>query len=159
MGGVGVEFFNDVSLGFPPLNQTLARRIMEDTRVYDILVKGHRQVPPANLKLLEELIVRFSQMIVDFPEIKEMDINPLLIDDKQAMALDARVVIDLARVGKPFHSHDELVISPYPKRYEQVWRMRDGRSVLFRPIKPEDEPMWLEMFSKLFRRGNPLSVL
>jgi acetyltransferase len=146
MGGVGVEFFNDISLGFPPLNQTLARRIMEDTHVYDILVKGHRHVPPANLKLLEELIVRFSQLIVDFPEIKEMDINPLLIDDQQAMALDARVVIDLARVGKPIHSHDELVISSYPKRYEQVWRMRDGRSVLFRPIKPEDEHMWLEMF-------------
>jgi acetyltransferase len=119
---------------------------MEDTHVYDILVKGHRHVPPANLKLLEELIVRFSQLIVDFPEIKEMDINPLLIDDQQAMALDARVVIDLARVGKPIHSHDELVISSYPKRYEQVWRMRDGRSVLFRPIKPEDEHMWLEMF-------------
>ena len=146
MGGIGVEFFNDVSLGFPPLNQTLARRIIEDTRVHEILVKGHRSVPPANLKLLEELIVRFSQMIVDFPEIKEMDINPLLIDDKQAMALDARVVIDLARVGKPGHTFSELVISPYPKRYEQVWRMRDGRSVLFRPIKPEDEPMWLEMF-------------
>jgi acetyltransferase len=146
MGGVGVEFFNDVSLGFPPLNQTLARRIMEDTRVYEILVKGHRRIPPANLKLLEELIVRFSQMIVDFPEIKEMDINPLLVDDVQAIALDARVVIDLTRIGKRIDVTDELVISPYPKRYELVWRMRDGRSVLFRPIKPEDEPMWLEMF-------------
>jgi acetyltransferase len=146
MGGVGVEFFNDVSLGFPPLNQTLARRIMEDTRVHEILVKGFRRIPPANLKILEELIVRFSQMIVDFPEIKEMDINPLLVDDVQAIALDARVVIDLTRIGKRIDVKDELMISPYPKRYELVWRMRDGRSVLFRPIKPEDEPMWLEMF-------------
>ncbi|MFX1575668.1 MAG: bifunctional acetate--CoA ligase family protein/GNAT family N-acetyltransferase [Promethearchaeota archaeon] len=146
MGGIGVEFFNDVSLGFPPLNQTLARRIMEDTRVYRILKKGYRRVPPANLKMLEELIVRFSQMIVDFPEIKEMDINPLLIDDKQATSLDARVVIDLKRVGKKVESLEELVISPYPKRYEQIWCMRDGRSVLLRPIKPEDEPLWLEMF-------------
>jgi acetyltransferase len=146
MGGIGVEFFNDVSLGFPPLNQTLARRIMEDTRVHEILIKGHRRTPPANLKILEELIVRFSQMIVDFPEIKEMDINPLLVDDRQAIALDARVVIDLSRIGKRIEASEELVISPYPKRYELVWRMRDGRSVLFRPIKPEDEPMWLEMF-------------
>ncbi|MFW9832195.1 MAG: GNAT family N-acetyltransferase, partial [Candidatus Thorarchaeota archaeon] len=146
MGGIGVEFFKDVSLGFPPLNQTLARRIMEDTHVYQILKKGHRRIPPANLKLLEELIVRFSQMIVDFPEIKELDINPLLVDDKQAIALDARVVINLERVGKKVDPTKELVISPYPKRYEQVWRMRDGRTVLFRPIKPEDEPMWLEMF-------------
>jgi acetyltransferase len=146
MGGVGVEFFHDVSLGFPPLNQTLARRIMEDTKVYEILTKGHRRIPPANLKLLEELIVRFSQMIVDFPEIKEIDINPLFIDDKRAIALDARVVIDLARVDKKGDLTTDLVISPYPKRYEQIWRMRDGRPVLFRPIKPEDEPLWLEMF-------------
>ncbi len=146
MGGVGVEFFQDVSLGFPPLNQTLARRIMEDTRVYEVLVKGHRRTPPANLKLLEELIVRFSQMIVDFPEIKEMDINPLLVDDKQAIALDARIVIDLSRIEKKGDTPQELVISPYPKRYEQIWRIRDGRMVLFRPIKPEDEPLWLEMF-------------
>ncbi|MFX1318021.1 MAG: acetate--CoA ligase alpha subunit [Promethearchaeota archaeon] len=146
MGGVGVEFFHDVSLGFPPLNQTLARRIMEDTRVYEVLVKGHRQTIPANLKLLEELIVRFSQMIVDFPEIKEIDINPLLVDDKQAIALDARVVLDLSRIEKKSDTPQELIISPYPKRYEQIWRMRDGRTVLFRPIKPEDEPLWLEMF-------------
>ncbi|MFX1508762.1 MAG: bifunctional acetate--CoA ligase family protein/GNAT family N-acetyltransferase [Promethearchaeota archaeon] len=146
MGGVGVEFFNDVSLGFPPLNQTLARRIMEDTRVYEVLVKGYRRIPPVNLKLLEELIVRFSQMIVDFPEIKELDINPLLVDDKHVIALDARVVIDLSRIEKKGDSPQELVISPYPKRYEQIWRIRDGRTVLFRAIKPEDEPLWLEMF-------------
>ncbi|MFX1343024.1 MAG: acetate--CoA ligase family protein, partial [Promethearchaeota archaeon] len=72
MGGVGVEFFKDVAIGFPPLNQTLARRIMEETRVYQILKKGYRRTPPVNLKLLEELIVQFSQMIVDFPELVEI---------------------------------------------------------------------------------------
>jgi acetyltransferase len=146
MGGIGVEFFKDISIGFPPLNQTLARRIIEETRVYKILKQGHRRIPPANLKLLEELIVRFSQMVVEFPEIKEIDINPLLVDDKQAIALDARVVIDLEKIGKKIEPSKDLIISPYPKRYEMVWRMRDGRDVLFRPIKPEDEPMWLEMF-------------
>jgi acetyltransferase len=146
MGGVGVEFFKDVAIGFPPLNQTLARRIMEETRVYKILKKGHRRIRPANLKLLEELIVRFSQMVVDFPELKEIDINPLYIDEEQGIALDARIVIDLDRIGKTVAHSSELVISPYPKKYELVWRMRDGRTVLFRAIKPEDEPLWLEMF-------------
>ncbi len=146
MGGVGVEYFKDISIGFPPLNQILARRIMEDTRVYQILKKGHRRTPPANLKLLEELIVRFSQMVVDFPELKEIDINPLLASNKQIIALDARIVIDLDRIGKKIEPATELMINPYPKKYELVWRMRDGRTVLLRPIKPEDEPLWLEMF-------------
>ncbi|MDO8122831.1 MAG: GNAT family N-acetyltransferase, partial [Candidatus Hermodarchaeota archaeon] len=146
MGGVGVEFFKDVAIGFPPLNQTLARRIMEETRVYQILKKGYRRTPPANLKLLEELIVQFSQMMVDFPEIVEIDINPMLIDDKQAIALDARIAIDIERIDKRIDPASELVISPYPKKYELIWRMRDGRNVLFRPIKPEDELLWLEMF-------------
>ncbi|MFX0167723.1 MAG: acetate--CoA ligase alpha subunit [Candidatus Hodarchaeota archaeon] len=146
MGGMGVEFFKDVAIGFPPLNQTLARRIMEETRVFKILKHGHRRLPPANLKVLEELIVRLSQMVIEFPEIQEIDINPLLVDNKQAIALDARVVINLDRIGKKSEPSKELVISPYPKRYELIWRMRDGRNVLFRPIKPEDEPLWLEMF-------------
>ncbi len=146
MGGIGVEFFKDVTIGLPPLNQTLARRIMEETRVYEILRKGHRRIQPANLRLLEELIVRFSQMVVDFPELKEIDINPLLIDENQGTALDARVIIDLHQISKSIEPSSELVISPYPKKYELVWRMRDGRTVLFRPIKPEDEPLWLEMF-------------
>jgi acetyltransferase len=146
LGGVGVEFYHDVAVGLPPLNQTLARRIMAQTRIYQILQKGYRGVPPANLKLLEEVMVRFSQLIVDFPQLKEVDVNPLLIDDRHALALDARVVIDTDRVFADVQPHEHLVISPYPKRYELVWRMRDGRSVLLRPIKPEDEPMWLEMF-------------
>lgn len=145
MGGVGVELFKDVAVGLPPLNQTLARRMMEETKVYRLL-KGYRNVPPANLKLLEETMVRFSQMLVDFPQLKEVDINPLFINAKEAFALDARVVIDKERVFAKFEPHEHLVISPYPKRYETLWRLRDGRPVLLRPIKPEDEPLWLEMF-------------
>jgi acetyltransferase len=145
MGGVGVEFFKDVSVGLPPLNQTLARRIMEETKVYQLL-KGYRNMPPANLKLLEEIMVQFSQMLVDFPQLKEVDINPLFIDEKEALALDARVVFDKEKVFAKIEPHEHLVISPYPKKYETLWKLRDGRSVLLRPIKPEDEPMWLEMF-------------
>ncbi len=145
MGGVGVELFKDVAIGLPPLNQTLARRIMEQTMVYKLL-KGYRNMPPANLKLLEEILVRFSQMLVDFPQIKEVDINPLYINEKEAVALDARVIIDKTRVFAEIAPHEHLVISPYPKKYETLWKLQDGRTVLLRPIKPEDEPLWLEMF-------------
>ena len=145
MGGAGAEIYKDVAIGLPPLNQTLARRIMKETKVYQLL-KGYRNMPPANLKLLEEIMVRFSQMLVDFPQIKEVDINPLFINEEEALALDARVVIDKERVSAKIGSHEHLVISPYPKKYETTWRMRDGRTVLLRPIKPEDEPLWLEMF-------------
>jgi len=145
MGGVGVEVFKDVAVGLPPLNQTLARRIMEETKVYQLL-KGYRNLPPANLKLLEETMVRFSQMLVDFPQLEEVDINPLFIDEKEAFALDARIVIDKERVLVKLEPHEHLVITPYPKKYESLWRLRDGRTVILRPIKPEDEPLWLEMF-------------
>ena len=145
MGGVGVELFKDVATGLPPLNQTLARRIMEETKVYQLL-KGYRNMPPANLKLLEETMVRFSQMLVDFPQLKEVDINPLFINEKEAFALDARVVIDKEQVFAKLGPHEHLVISPYPKKYETLWKLRDGRTVLLRPIKPEDELLWLEMF-------------
>ena len=145
MGGIGVELYKDVAIGLPPLNQTLARRIMEETKVYQLL-KGFRNMPPANLKLLEELMVLFSQMLVDFPQLKEVDINPLFINEKEAFALDARIIIDKERVFSRFEPHEHLVISPYPKKYETLWKLRDSRTVLLRPIKPEDEPMWLEMF-------------
>jgi acetyltransferase len=145
MGGVGVEVFKDFALGLPPLNQTLARRIMEETKVFQLL-KGYRNVPPANIKQLEEIMVRFSQMLVDFPQLKEVDINPLLVNESQAIALDARIVINKERVFTKMEPHQHLVISPYPKKYETLWKLRDGRTVILRPIKPEDEPLWLEMF-------------
>jgi acetyltransferase len=145
MGGVGVEVFKDFAIGLPPLNQTLARRIMEETKVFQLL-KGFRSMPPANVKQLEEIMVRFSQMLVDFPQLKEVDINPILVNESQAIALDARIVIDKELVFAKLEPHQHLVISPYPKKYETLWRLRDGRTVLLRPIKPEDEPLWLEMF-------------
>lgn len=145
MGGVGVELFRDVAIGLPPLNQTLAKRIMEETKVYQLL-QGYRNMPPANINLLEEIMVRFSQMLVDFPQLREVDINPLFIDGERALALDARLVINSEQLYRMFEPHEHLVISPYPKKYEAIWRLRDGRTVLLRPIKPEDEPLWLKMF-------------
>jgi len=145
MGGIGVELFKDFAIGLPPLNQTLARRIMEETKVYRLL-KGYRNLPPANIKLLEEIMVLFSQMLIEFPQLKEVDINPLFINEEEAFVFDARIVIDRERLFQKFEPHQHLVISPYPKKYETLWKLRDGRTVLLRPIKPEDEPLWLEMF-------------
>jgi len=139
------EVFKNTSVGLPPLNQALVRRIIEDMPGYKRL-KGSKKMPPANLKLLEEIVVRFSQLLVDFPQIKDVNINPLLINEKEALALDAKILINKTRVATEFDPHEHLVISPYPKKYEMAWKMRDGRIVLLRPIKPEDEPMWLEMF-------------
>jgi acetyltransferase len=145
MGGVGVELFKDYSIGLPPLNTTLILRMMEETKIYRLL-KGYRQAPPANLKVLEETMLLFSQLLVDFPQIKEIDINPLLVNEKDACILDARIAIDKETVFKKLEPHEHLVISPYPKKYEILWNLENGQSVILRPIKPEDEPMWLEMF-------------
>ncbi|MCK4266741.1 MAG: GNAT family N-acetyltransferase, partial [Thermoplasmata archaeon] len=151
-GGTGVEIYKDFSIGLPPLNQILAMRMIEETKIYGLL-KGFRNKPPANLKLLEEIMVRFSNMLIDFPMIKEVDINPLLINEKNAFALDARIVIDKDKVFQEVEPQEHLVISPYPKRYELLWKLHDGRNVILRPIKPEDESMWLEMFKK-FSEGS-----
>jgi acetyltransferase len=145
MGGVGVELFKDYSIGLPPLNTTLARRMMEETKVYQLL-KGYRNMPPANLKLMDETVLMFSQLLIDFPQIKEIDINPLLVNEKETLALDARIIIDKENVFRKFEPHEHMVISPYPKKYELLWTLKDDREVLLRPIKPEDEPLWLEMF-------------
>jgi len=147
-GGVEVELYRDVAVGLPPLNRTLARRIMEETKVYQLL-KGFRDMPPANIKLLEEIMVRFSQILVDFPQLREIEINPMLVDEKEAFSLDARAVIDKERVLIRIEPHAHLVISPYPEKYRTLWRLKDGRPVILRPMRPEDEPMWLEMFHSL----------
>ena len=148
MGGVGVELFKDYSIGLPPLNTTLIHRMMEETKVYRLL-KGWRNAPAVDLKKLDETVLMFSQLLVDFPQIKEIDINPLLINEKEATVLDARIVVNKDAVCKRFEPHEHMVISPYPKKYEVLWLLKNGQEVLLRPIKPEDEPMWLEMFQSL----------
>jgi len=145
MGGVGVELYRDCAVAIPPLNTTLIRRMLEETKVYQIL-KGYRNQPRANLELLEKTLLLFSQLLVDFPQIKEIDINPLLLTESKVHILDARILIDKSLADRTVEAHSHLVISPYPKKYETRWRMPNGEEVLLRPIKPEDEPLWLEMF-------------
>jgi len=145
-GGIGVELFKDVSIGFPPLNQILARRMMEQTKIYDLLLSGYRNRPPANVALLEEILVRFSQMIIDFPQIKEVDINPIVIDDKDAIAMDARIIIDGECLLDEVKSYEHLAIRPYPTKYIEECIIKDGRKVLLRPVRPEDEPLLRKLF-------------
>lgn len=145
MGGIMVELFQDRAIGFPPLNQNLARRIMERTKVYELL-KGFRGLPPANIKRLEEVMVKFSEMLVDLPHIKEIDINPLVVDSEDVVAVDARIAIDRSLLYEKLSPHEHLIISPYPKKYEREWKLKDGRPVFLRPIKPEDEPLESELW-------------
>jgi acetyltransferase len=148
MGGTTAEFVKDFSIGLPPLNQTLAKMLMQDTKVYRML-QGFRGKPPADLEGLEEILVNFSNLIVDFPEVAEIDINPLAISDGRASALDARIVIDkdYAAAGRSPYPH--LVITPYPMKYITPWQLSEGTKVILRPIRPEDESAEHEMLSSL----------
>lgn len=146
MGGIATELLRDTSIGFPPLNQVLARRLMEKTAIYKCSESGDF---PFNVKLIEEILVKFSQMVIDFPEIKEMDINPLIVDEKDAVAVDARIVIDEERIFRQAQPHEHLVIAPYPTKYVNQWTLKDGTPVALRPIKPEDETLFYELFKNL----------
>jgi acetyltransferase len=147
MGGVWAEKFADFAVGLPPLNATLARRMMEDTRIYRAMEKPGGPVPPESGGL-ERIVASFANLIVDFPEIAEMDINPLVVSDGHICAVDARIVIDPEVLGGvPEYSH--LAITPYPTRYVTPWKMTDGTEIILRPIKPEDEPLEGEMLSTL----------
>jgi len=137
-GGQLVEVYRDRALGLPPLNTTLAQRLMEQTKIYRAL-KGVRGRKPVNLEALEGVLVRFSYIPVELPRIKEIDINPLLASGDGLSALDARIVLFDASV--PDSALPRAAIRPYPAQYVSRGKMKDGRDVLIRPIRPEDEPL------------------
>jgi acetyltransferase len=149
-GGQLVEVFRDRALALPPLNATLARRMIEQTRIYTAL-KGVRGRPPVNLSLLEQVLVRFSQLVLEQPWIREIDINPLLVAPSGVLALDARVVLHGADIEK--EQLPRSAIRPYPTQYVRPWQLKDGTSVLIRPIRPEDEPQIIELHRKLSERS------
>jgi acetyltransferase len=134
-GGILVEVTKDSALALPPLNSTLARRLMERTQVWRVL-QGVRGRPPADVAGLEALLVRFSQLLADFAEIQEIDINPLLAGPERVIALDARLVL-----APPDATRPPLAIHPYPNQYTAPFRLRDGRDVTVRAIRPEDEAL------------------
>jgi len=155
-GGQLVEVFKDSALGLPPLNTTLARRMMEQTKIYEAL-KGVRGRRPVDLDALEKLMVRFSQLVSEQPRIKEIDVNPLLAlpeeeaDDDGLLALDARVVLH------PYSVDDSELptpaIRPYPRQYVGPHAMKSGTEVTVRPIRPEDEPKLVDFHQRLSERS------
>ncbi|MGD0232140.1 MAG: bifunctional acetate--CoA ligase family protein/GNAT family N-acetyltransferase [Syntrophorhabdales bacterium] len=148
LGGITAELMREFSIGLPPLNQVLAKMLMQETRAYAML-RGFRGKPPANLEELEEILVAFSNLIVDFPEIAEVDINPLAVAKGRPYALDARIVIDGDCATDQRAHYPHLVIKPYPSRYVSSWNLPDGTELLLRPIRPEDEPLEREMIASL----------
>ena len=166
-GGQLVEVFKDRALALPPLNTTLARRLMEQTRIHKAL-KGVRGRQPVDLDALEQLLVRFSQLVVEQKWIKEIDINPLLAappsnpplargDMGGLLALDARVVIHDKDV--PIEKLPRLAIRPYPTRYIKTWTAKNGMPITFRPIRPEDEPLMIKFHESLSDRSVYLRYL
>jgi acetyltransferase len=140
-GGTLVEVFKDRALGLPPLNTTLARRMMEQTKIFEAL-RGVRGRKPVDLDALDRLLVRFSQLVVEQPRIKEIDINPLVASAEQIIALDARIVLhdpELADADLP-----KPAIRPYPVQYVRPFSLVNGTEVEIRPIKPEDEPLMID---------------
>ncbi|MGD8565722.1 MAG: bifunctional acetate--CoA ligase family protein/GNAT family N-acetyltransferase [Candidatus Bathyarchaeota archaeon] len=141
MGGINVELLGDVNIGFPPLNQVLAKRLMERSSLYKVL-----SLKNTTCGGLGEILVRFSQLVVDFPIIDQMDINPLVINETGAFAVDAQISLDHKMKTRKDQTHEHLVIVPYPKKYVKSWKLKNGTPVVFRPIKPEDELLLRNLF-------------
>jgi acetyltransferase len=146
MGGTLVEVLRDRALALPPLTTTLARRMIERTQIFKAL-RGVRGREPVDLAALEQLLVRFSQLVVEHPWIAELDINPLLASAQRLIALDARVVLhppdtDAAALPRP-------AIRPYPTQYVGEWQSPDGTTFTIRPIRPEDEPLMVRFHQDL----------
>jgi acetyltransferase len=149
-GGHLVDVYADRALALPPLNTTLARRMMEQTRIFKAFggVPGRRAV---DVTSLECLLVRFSQLVVEQPAIKEIDINPLLVSAGRLVALDARILVH----GREVADRDlpTTAIRPYPTQYVNEWTARDGKRVTIRPIRPEDEPLMVRFHERLSDRS------
>jgi len=147
-GGTAAEVIGDRAVGLPPLNLVLAKEMIDQTRIAKLL-RGYRDMPAADLDAIARALVALSQLVVDFPEVAELDINPLLADDKGVLALDARIVL-----RPPGANVDRLAIPPYPAELSHEVMLAEGRRCLIRAIRPEDEPLLIEMF----RRSVPADV-
>ncbi len=137
-GGTMIELINDRAMELPPLNQFLARRLIERSRAAETLGEW-RGASPVDREQLEHVLLRVSEMVCELPQLREMDINPIIVDEDGAVAVDARIVIDSSPATARNYSH--LAILPYPARYEQVWPLRGGGEYTIRPIHPDDAQM------------------
>lgn len=144
MGGTTAELFKDQRLEFPPLNEHLARQMLRSLKIYPLL-KGWRGDAPKNIDKLIEVLIRMSYLAADYPEIEELDINPLIVTPKDVIALDARIAVDEELLTTPAKEYSHLIMRPYPESLIKESTLRDETPITLRPIRPEDEPMWLEL--------------
>jgi acetyltransferase len=137
-GGTAVEVLADRAVALPPLNQHLVENLIAGTRVSRML-RAFRNMPPANMEALETLLLRVSEMVCELPWIREMDINPLIVDESGALAADARVIVELHPASSDRYSH--MAIYPYPTHLVSGWQLADGTDITLRPIRSEDADM------------------
>jgi acetyltransferase len=137
-GGTMIELINDRAMELPPLNQFLARRLIERSRVAETL-GDWRGAPAVDMEILEQILLRVSEMVCELPQLREMDINPIIIDESGAMAVDARIVVDSTAPSVRHYNH--LAILPYPSQHEQVFPMAGGGEYIVRPVHPDDATM------------------
>ncbi len=148
VGGIAAELFQDRALGLPPLNERLALHMLQSLRAWPLLVGYRGRKPVADVDCLVESLLRVSRLLSDFPEISELDANPVLVRDKQLIALDARIIVDRAAVEHPAaQPYAHLAIRPYPAELAEPGELKDGTPVTLRPIKPEDEPLWHQLLA------------
>ncbi len=145
-GGTMIELINDRAMELPPLNQFLARRLIDRSRVAETLGEW-RGASAINRDALEHVLLRVSEMVCELPQLREMDINPIIVDESGAVAVDARIVIDSAPATARNYAH--LAILPYPARYEQIWPLRGGGEYTIRPIHPDDAQMLQDLVQNL----------
>jgi acetyltransferase len=148
-GGTAVEIINDKALALPPLDLALAHALIARTRVARLL-KAYRNIPAADETAVALVLVKLAQLAADLPQVREVDLNPLLADEQGVLALDARVAIAPVTQLRPGPSgHPRFAIRPYPKEWERRATLRDGRAVLIRPIRPEDEALYGPFFAEV----------
>src|SRR5262252_10056504 len=145
-----VEVYRDRVLALLPLNTTLAQRLMEQTKIFTAL-RGVRGRKPIDLTSLEQILVRFGQLVLEQPWIKEIDINPLLATPHHLLALDARIVLHNSSMTA--ERLPRAAIRPYPAQYVWDWTLKDGTQVTIRPIRPEDEPLMVQFHTTLSERS------
>jgi acetyltransferase len=151
-GGITAEVLGDRALELPPLNERLAHRMIDSLRMKPLLY-GFRGRPAMNIDQLVEVLMRFSYLISENASIAELDVNPLLVTADSVMALDARVVLDRETATSKPRPYSHVAIRPYPVEFIRTVMLKDGSSVVLRPIRPEDEPMWHEHLKHCSQRS------
>jgi acetyltransferase len=148
-GGTMIELINDRAVELPPLNLFLAQRLIDRVRTAETLGEW-RGAPPAQREAIEQMLLRVSEMVCELPQLREMDINPLIVDESGALAVDARIVVDAA---PPSAADDHLAILPYLSNYTQEWPMRGGGQYTLRPVQPDDASMLQDLVRGLSEKS------